>query len=85
VRFDSAAPWAYRGACNSKREDAVSYRIMVMFIRGRRQLADSDVHNRPTPKKGDKIVAICNGKIVRVLARKVTMQSPIDQVDADEF
>jgi hypothetical protein len=63
----------------------VSYRITVTLIRGHRRLADSDVHDRPTPKKGDKIVAICNGKIVRALARKVTMQSPIDQVDADEF
>jgi hypothetical protein len=56
-----------------------------MTLRGETRLADSDVHNRPTPKKGDKIVAICNRKIVRVLVRKVTKQSPIDQVDADEF
>ena len=63
----------------------MSYRITVTLIRGHRRLADSDVHDRPSPKKGDKIVAICDQKIVRVRVRKVTMQSPIDQVDADEF
>ena len=61
------------------------YRVTVTSLRGETRLADSDVHNRPTPKNGDKIVAICNRKIVRVLVRKVTKQSPIDQVDADEF
>ena len=63
----------------------MSYWITVTTLRGETRLADSDVHNRPTPKKGDKIVAICNRKIVRVLVSKVAKQSPIDQVDADEF
>ena len=63
----------------------MSYWITVTTLRGDRRLANSDVHNRPSPKKGDKIVAICNQKIVRVLVRKVTMQSPINLVDADEF
>jgi hypothetical protein len=61
----------------------MSYRITVTFFGGRRALADFEVIG-PTPKKGDKLVAICNRKRVPVIVTKVTLKPLVDQVEADQ-
>ena len=62
----------------------MAYKITVTFIGGRRALADFEVIG-PTPKRGDKLVAICNRRRVPVIVTKVTLKPPVDQVEADEF
>lgn len=61
----------------------MAYRITVTFIGGQRVLADFKVIG-PTPKKGDKLVAICDRKRVPVIVTKVTLKPPVDQVEADQ-
>jgi hypothetical protein len=63
---------------------AMPYRITVTFVGGRRAPADFEVIG-PTPKKGDKLVVICNRKRTPATVTKVTLTPPVDLVEADQW